>query len=299
LHRLALAAGVLLSAAPTTGANAATPVRLAGTTVITGSRSASVPVVLTRAGTVRIDDFTGQSDNVTVTGNGRVAGFDLRADNGTAAPPHLFAALTNGCYAARCAAREHVVNTFADRFAAVNAGGSVKVYTLPAGRYHLLLVADGVPVTIRLRLGGLAGSATVRPTGAAAVVWDALKPNLSAGPAPATFAYSAFAGALPVSDRGGILFTVFDVRVSAGDLGQRGFCYYPGTTAPRTYSAGCPNGGNDSGESITGPIPQQHTLRALQEVEGTLATGTGSIGIYYDNVAVVQSIDALSVRIAY
>jgi hypothetical protein len=297
--RAALAAALALATAPAGAAHAAAPARLAGTTVVTGSRAASMTVVLPRAATVRIATLTAHSDNVAVTGNGRVAGLDLRREDGGPTAPHLFAALTNGCYAPRCAAREHIVTTFADRFPSSPAGGDLTRYTLPAGRYRLVLIADGVPVTVRLRLDGLGGTSTLRPATATGVTWDPLEPNLDAGPAPATVAYSAFAGALPVSDRGGVLFTVFDVRVAAGDVGKRGFCYYPGSAAARTYAAGCPGGGSDSGETITGPIPQQHTLRALQMVDGTLAAGTGSTGLYYDNAAVVQSIDALSVRIPY
>jgi hypothetical protein len=295
--RYAVAVSLLLSAAPAVAHAAATP-RLARMTTITGSRSTSTAVVLPHGATVRVDRPTAHSDNVTVTGNGRVAGFDLRSENGSATPPHLFGVLTNGCYTARCTQREHIVSTVAAGFASKPVG-SLTQYTLPAGRYRLILIADGAPVTVRLRLDGLTGSATIRPAATASVKWQPLKPNSTVGTPPALVAYSAPAGVLPVGDRGGILFTVFDVRLSAGDFGQRGFCYYRATNDDRVYTVGCAGAEDESGESVTGLIPQEHSLRALQFLDGDFAAEPGSTGLYYDSVGVVESIDALSVRIAY
>jgi hypothetical protein len=289
----------LALALPASAARAADPVRLAGTTVVTGSRDASLSLVLARPATVRIQRDVAHSDDVGVTGAGRVAGFDLRAENGSTAPPHLMAMRTNGCYTPRCAQREHIVTTYAVGFPMKTLGGGVTQYTLPSGRYRLLLVADSVPVTVTLRLGGPAGATTLRPTGRAAVSWQALTPNVDAGPEPMLFAYSASAGALPVGARGGVLFTVFDVRVAAGDFGERGFCYYPGPPADHVYVVGCPGAQNGGGESITGPILVPHTLRALQILDGPKAAAPGSTGLYYDSVGAVESIAALSLRIAY
>lgn len=280
-------------------AGAAAPPLLAGSTTLTAGRSASMTVTLPRTATVRIERASAHSDNVAVTGAGRVAGLDLRLDDGTTAPPHLFAALTNGCYTPRCAHREQIVTTYAAGFALKTVSDTVAVYTLPAGRYRLLLVADGVAVTVRLRLDGLTGSTSLRPVGPAAVSWQPLVSNVSAGPKPALVAYSAPAGDLPVSGRGGVLFTVFDVRVTAGDFGERGFCYYQGPPGDRPYVVGCPGAQNGGGESITGPIVVPHTLRALQVLDGGAAAVTGSTGLYYDSVAAVESFDALSLRVSY
>jgi hypothetical protein len=295
----AAALGLVLLAPAGAARAGGSSVLLAGTTVVTGSRSASAPVVLTRSARVRIETPTAQSTNVVIAGRGRVVAIDLRRDDGTAKPAHLFSALTNGCYARGCAPRARFQMTAAYGFAASAVSDGVKEYTLPAGRYRLTFVTDGAPASVRLRLGGLAGTATVRPTGRAPVTFQPLVPNLAAGPQPALVAYSAAAGALPLGDRGGVLFTVFDVRLSAGDVGQRGFCYYPGTTTERTYVATCPGAQSSSGEGVTGLVPEPHGLRGTQIVEGAHAAVPGSTGLYYDSVGIVESFDALSVRLGY
>lgn len=50
-----------------------------------------------------------------------------------------------------------------------------RTITLPAGDYRLYLIADGGPVTIRLRLNGLKGVTAVTPTVPATVDIESLK----------------------------------------------------------------------------------------------------------------------------
>ena len=183
----------LCAALVTVPASAApAPVTLAGTTVINGSRTASVAVRLPRA-----VDFD-VSDIATVSPRGRITGIVLKKDGAWNAP------YVSAIHVGFCAERGCEATFPKGAFGFIWAPGSTNGLSgrLPAGNYRLHVVVDGAPTTVTITFRGLKGKVRITPTGPARAAVVAPKPTV-AEPAssPALFAGGS---AHTTGSRGGI-----------------------------------------------------------------------------------------------
>ena len=163
-ERQAAVAAPAAAALPAAAVQAAEPGRavLAATTVLTGTASAVVPVRLTKPATFRQPQADPKSNAVAVEGKGRFVGFALVEQSADPdrtviisgrVPSRLRAGKTTDLTSSALSSRH---------------GGVDPVWTLPKGDYNLYLLTDGSPAKVTLRLGGLAGSSTLKPTRKAA-----------------------------------------------------------------------------------------------------------------------------------
>lgn len=162
-----LAASVLVAAqlAGSGGARGADVRRLAGTTKIVGSSTALVRVVLPEAVTIAARPF----DNpvVKVSTAGQLGGLVLKQDVPKGAA-EVVALSIDPCDERPCDQdRLEFVQTYPF--------GDEGRLTLPAGRYLLYLVTDGARTEVELKLPGLAGTETLRPSGRAAAEFGELE----------------------------------------------------------------------------------------------------------------------------
>ena len=154
-------AALVAAALVTTPAAARSPlhrVTLGGVNVISGDHIVGMPVHIPRPTSVEGDPFS--NDNVSYSGAGRVVGLVLVEEGGKLSKAsELISVRWSFCGKPGCKPnREDVteISTSSDW------GG--KRWRLPAGDYRLYLIADGAPVEVTLRLDGLAGSTSLRPS---------------------------------------------------------------------------------------------------------------------------------------
>jgi hypothetical protein len=225
-----LAAGAPVAAAPAAPA-------LARTTTIRGTRTAYVDVRLPRAATVRTP--FGPSPDIAVSGAGRFVGVALVGTEARTRQTTLFGGRLPD------AAGTRFLLPIAP-YPAVG-GGSFEVFktygdtaTLPAGKYRLYLLTDGRPVTVTLRLAGLAGTAALAPRRPAPyqLAFPAARP--AGGNGLTTNVYSAGATFDPPS--AALLFHALWVDTSAHVAGQYFLCHRegPGGIEPLDHGPGCP-----------------------------------------------------------
>ena len=166
--------------------------------------------------------------------------------------------------------------------------------TLPAGAYHLQLIADGTPVRLTIPFGGLGGQVTLVPHGPSGITQVTPIPD-RALPSGGQVAYSAGSTRL-VGVHGGMhvgamwLDEPLPKEVNFGDA-----CHFSGPPPAQTrFEFPCmangtvhltvfPAGNAAAGTTATpaGPIPN---YQAILTFWGTLNPGERSAGAY-DNVA--------------
>jgi hypothetical protein len=249
----------LLCGATATSAAAALPT-LAGTTVIAGSKPARVRVVVPHAArlpTLSTPDF-GQGA-WSATGGGRFLGFVLRPAGApvTGDTPTVVGGKLNHCYAPACqpaAVTEQRIDVFS--FAANPAGG----FTIPAGTYDLYLLADGAPVKLTLKLAGLSGTTTLRPSGPVAAKIDSPAPALAIGGQGAAFFTAGSVS--PIGAPGGMFFLSALVDGTGPGADLLGRCIFTNGPPPQNiYHRPC-LGGDDTGfvqnwgDEISGEVTQ-------------------------------------------
>ncbi len=226
------AGGVLSTAAANASPNGAQGA-LAGTTVIAGDRSASMPIRVTRS--VHVD-----VSQIDVTGGGRIIGFLLHRD-GSWAGPGIEDIQFGQCAAPGC---RHVWKHFTEQAVihAPDADFSNSTGTLPVGRYHLYLVADGAPVRIVLRFRELAGSVTLTPTQPERT--EIVQPIATTPPSLTPMLFAAGA-THRIGPYGGIQEMILWKQVNNGlERSQHGVCGYDGqapaqATGTSAYQAPC------------------------------------------------------------
>lgn len=166
MRRLVAASALLAAlAVPVVApAQAAGPMQLPGTLVLTGTATGGVRVHIPRATSIDIapkDDRNGKA--VTISGKGRFVGavIEQHAKRDKTYDPRdrsVYALRYSLCGTPTCTAPAY--------YFGVSIEPSHKFSntpTLPAGDYDVFLVADGQPTTVTLRFKGLSGSRTVTP----------------------------------------------------------------------------------------------------------------------------------------
>lgn len=232
----AMAVGTFVSASV---ALAATDPR---TLTVQGSRSAETRITIHRASTV-ISDGSFQSEQVAITGRGRAAGVVLERLGG--GPDAVLAALNyNACGTKGCkpiAVFEYVDGT---RSGPPSDAGDNKI-SLPAGTYRVVLVADGAPVKVRLKLSGLDESVTVHPRRESGTAFHKIT-DITETRLPAGFTYSGGRTYPPTS--GGAFIGLQELyRTTPGAASVAGTCVIYGEAPPaNAYAPGCPTGDRTS-----------------------------------------------------
>jgi hypothetical protein len=258
LGALVLVAGLRLPAT-------AAPVSLAGTTVVTGSRTGSMLVRLPRAVDVTMNDFT------TFSPQGRMTAVVLKK-TGAWDAPYVSVTHAGYCGAPGCAATFPRGGGGAYIWAPGSSNGTSG--RLPAGTYRLYLVTDGGPATFTFRLKGLSGSRRLTPREPARAAVVAPKPTMAEPAAsPATFAGGS---ARKVPSTGGLNATVVWKEVPTfGVPSATGSCEYAGKAkagvATPAFQAPCDGGRGDVPPWLT---PTHDTGQATTPVgPGRFVTG--------------------------
>jgi hypothetical protein len=193
---------------------------------------------------------------------------------------HLSAYRYNFCYRPGCPADgpEMLTSAFnADdvRYGLNQGDGRTR---LPAGRYHLLVVTDGAPVTVTLRLPGLSGRVALRPQAPARTTETTLTWTAPTPPTPVSTRFSGGTRATFDGHTGEVL-SMLDVRHDYSVEEESGFCVYDGA-APPAYLRGCPGGGGVS-IGFVGVATTAYRSRAWGSYAG-LGDGSYAVGEYYD-----------------
>ena len=174
------------------------------------------------------------SDAFAVSGNGRFGGVVLRLIGRPEFNPEVFYGIKyNLCYTGPGCAPVDPVTLF-NFFDRTNQSNPFAEGTLPAGNYQLYFFADGAPVTVRFRAGGLTGSTTLRPTRAFPITVETPRP-IPASTNPATVYYAAGATHVFGGVAGGELDALrFDSTTPApGDIETvYGTCAFAGKPYP-------------------------------------------------------------------
>jgi hypothetical protein len=223
---------------------------LAGQTVLAGSASGKVAVRLDRPATFAVPTGA-DAGGLHVTGQGRFTGFALVAD-GT--DPNRV--MISGGKVANGLPAEHPLTDAAmlaiTHTTALPLGASS--WEIPAGDYHLYLIADGSPVTVTLTFGNQTGSTRLTPTEPVAA--DLARPgNRFTG-------QGVHGGGATGRLRGPGLLTQLAATLHKPTLAQNfTHCFYPGeqAAASATYGPGCP--GSSGGSVVLTNV--DNTDRAL------------------------------------
>lgn len=203
---------------------------LGGTVRISGSHTTVMEVRLPKA--VDISSFEAPKGS-SINGDGRIVGIMLLDPKlGLRAVSYLRYGL---CTTAGC--RSPLARTwFLARGDGGPTGPGVKV---PAGDYRLVLVTDGRPVSVVLKLPGLKGTTTLRPSRQVAVKHATLDFSAMTTP-PLQTMYSASTG-WDVDGGVGIVLHQFTAMTDVSLEQQGGFCLYE-RDVPILPAPGCPTG---------------------------------------------------------
>lgn len=285
-----------VSAASASSASHPATVLLGGSVTLTGSESYMRDVTIPH--TVTIDRMQWlNSWHITGT-RGRFAGYVLR-QAGHGVQGAVFALSTGFCLARACAHPDWV--PYAGGCDCNTTTGTPTNTVLPAGRYHLFLIADGAPVTVTFSLPGLKGRTAIhsgQPHPAQTIYTPA--PSV-ADPAIATAGMGAnnySAGASHTTPHGGVYFLIawkiFAVSPPKS-ISHFGACYFNGPVVPGPlgpYEYPCNNsllGTGPGGQVQTGPGPAPAGVLAQYgtdfEAFGSLNPGPWSLGSYINSMS--------------
>jgi hypothetical protein len=214
--------------APATRAAAPARVALAGTTVISGTRTASIAVRLPRPATIKDPLFAdGAAGDLSITTSGRFAGFVLVQERPGAAEQ----AVVVGGNVPDGAGRLNFVYP-----ASGFIGGAA--WRLPAGDYRLYLVTERA-ARLTLRLHGLTGTARLAPKTAARATLLFPEASLDSEPARATYAVGADT---KLTGSRALFFSTMYVGYAAHVDTVYSNCFYYGKpSGPSPYLPGCPS----------------------------------------------------------
>jgi hypothetical protein len=153
-----LAAALLLASLAPTRSTATTilrPPELGGTNHVEATKTGYVEVTIPRPVTVSFEFF--RNRDVKISGGGRFTGLFL-IQQGVKKPAAIYAARLRNCYEPGC-------KTGYGWFFMFPTGIKwEKNLEVPAGEYRLYAITDGAPLSATLKLEGLEGEASFRPT---------------------------------------------------------------------------------------------------------------------------------------
>jgi hypothetical protein len=155
---------LLLPVVPLTAGASVQPPELAGSTVVTAARSGYVDVGLSRD--VRLSPRYRDNPDVSVTGQGRLVGLWLEALDPTGDQLEVMRVPSFlGGRTRTSGTTEPAPQCSSDPLGLPSSCSTPtpKAIVLHRGRYRLTVLTDGHPLTLRLHLSGLGGSARLRP----------------------------------------------------------------------------------------------------------------------------------------
>ena len=202
---------------------------LGGTVRITGSRTTVMEVRLPKA--VDMPSFQPPKGS-SLTGDGRIVGIML-------VDPKLGTRVVSYLRFGFCTAPGCKSPMAHNWFLARGDGPQSPTARVPAGDYRLVLVTDGRPVTAVLKLPGLKGTSTVRPSRPVAIKQQTLDFSTLTTP-PLQTMYSASTG-WDVDGGAGIVLHQFTAVTDLSLEQQGGFCLYE-RDVPILPAPGCPTG---------------------------------------------------------
>lgn len=279
-----------LVAAGPAPAEAATSPKLKGTNLISGSRAGMVTVTLPRD--VRIS-LTGMGDLVDIEGAGRAAGFVLIGTEPVdGSHPFLSATRVGFCGEVGCSPGK------AERakFGFYEGDYDAETLRLPAGTYHLYVVADGRRVDVRLELPGLPGTARFRPTGAAD--FEVTEPTVAVHEQALSTVYSN-GDAFEMSGNQSFSLNALRIRATAWGGGQIAHCIYDETPppSPAAFGPGCPAGMNvPVTDAVVTAVPLTRIYATGAARYGAGVLGHGS---WYGAAAAVEEADAVGFNLDF
>jgi hypothetical protein len=248
---------------------------LKGVSTIVGSRPSVMRVNIPDRLVLPLDDAV--ADLIDIKGEGRATGFVLlsAADSSTGSFSMYGGVVMSGCEKAACKApREERAGSI------VYAGRTDKDETqveLPAGPYDLYLIADGAPVRVRLRIPGLGGRATYKPT--TEVSKFVTTPDEVVQESSTGATYSA-GSRIDVKGREAVVLGLLRLRTAAWTTGAVGHCVYADDPppSPAAFAPGCPAGSNTLvSDTLVNPFPLTHMYLHAS----AFATGKGGFGVWY------------------
>jgi hypothetical protein len=151
-------AGVAAGTGPASARSPLERVTLGGVNVISGDHIAGMSVHIPRPTSIEGDSFS--NDDVSYSGRGRIVGLVLvEEDTRLSKAAELVSVRWSFCGKPGCRPRGDDVEEITS-----TSDWRGKRWEIPAGDYRLYLVADGAPVDVTLRLKGLEGRTSLRPT---------------------------------------------------------------------------------------------------------------------------------------
>lgn len=274
---------VVLAIATAVGISVPTSVALAApgprTLTIQGSKSAETRIKIP-GGSTFSSNGSFESDQVAITGGGRVAGVVLeRLGRG---PEAVLVALNyNACGTKGC--KPVAVFQFVDGTSSGPPSHTGdKQIVLPAGTYRVVLVADGAPVKVRLDVAGLVESVTVQPGRESGTTFHKIT-DVTKTPVPAGFTYSG-GRTYPATSGGAFVGFQELYRTNPGAAAVIGTCVIFGEAPPaNAYAPGCPTGDRTSDRQ------QLIGVSSAPGVTESLTVGYGATGVLKDQVTSIGS----------
>jgi hypothetical protein len=242
-----------------------TRVALAGTTILEGSTSVELPVTLPQPVTVSVYETVTQ-------GRGRYVGFVMHQDGGWLTDI-FYRVMYSYCTSPGCTGEAPPTNVGAILEPGTPGGGPLDPGspgtatisdTLPAGNYHLYLLADGAPVKVTLFFHGLGGQVTLAPAQPTTTATPAPTPDFTI-PSSRSNAYAAGMTRQVTGGVGGMTFItswVFQrLPDEPTDIGKCAYAGKPPSQYP-AYEDPCPGtvsgtgyiAGNEPIGSTQGPL---------------------------------------------
>lgn len=256
LLRVGLAVGMALlliaglpTATPAAPAPSTAPLVLGAENTISANESATIEVEVPHLATYRTD-LSGPSPDLSVDGRGRMVGFVLQSDTAKVPDDALRVLRINGCGESNCLPDEPFAYVDIPRDARQT--DSDREVLLEPGRYTLSMLADGGPVTARIRLRGLSGQRVATASGPARSSFVVAQES-NALPQSSTPSYWSGGGDLPVSRANSLVVGLFQSEIRPGvTIGSHSVCHFTGGQKPLDgrYLPGCPAEG---GGAAAGP----------------------------------------------
>lgn len=283
-----LAALVVVAPSDAVGAVRRARSAMAGTTTISGSKTSAIRVTIPRDATISNPAFKGK--DVAVDGKGRFAGFALIEDGYAElndagrfdSSPDDGVALFGGRIGGEAPTNEFLFS-YGKHHPAVGTDAVV-----PAGDYMLYLIADGNPISVKIKLHGLPGTTRLRLNQSVDFALKTPAPDL--GGNGATQVYSAGATA-EIKDNAGLLFMAVSERRTAHVNSTYQFCTHYGRPEPHgfplAYGPGCP-GTNEADIFPVNGTAVAATPHSALTFSGSVATPrewgqgvtTGTVGLH-------------------